>query len=82
MLVNLAALLEGQGASFDDVVSATTYLKSAGDARLLRKRLRAAGFDGFPNAMVVAPICRPELRCEAEALAVLPRPVECPTEGG
>jgi enamine deaminase RidA (YjgF/YER057c/UK114 family) len=74
MLVNLAALLEGQGATFADVVSATTYLKRPADAQRLREKLRKAGFVGFPNALVAAPICRPELLCEAEALAVLPRP--------
>jgi enamine deaminase RidA (YjgF/YER057c/UK114 family) len=73
MLVNVAALLEAQGASFADVVSAVTYLKRPADAGRLREKLRAAGFAGFPNALVAAPICRPELLCETEALAVLPR---------
>jgi enamine deaminase RidA (YjgF/YER057c/UK114 family) len=73
MLVNIAALLEGQGATFRDVVSAVTYLKRPTDAERLRAKLREAGYEGFPNALVVAPICRPELLCEAEALAVLPR---------
>jgi enamine deaminase RidA (YjgF/YER057c/UK114 family) len=71
MLVNVAALLEGQGASFGDVVSAITYLKRPSDAARLRAKLHEAGFDGFPNALVVAAVCRPELLCETEALAVL-----------
>ena len=71
MLVNVAALLEGQGASFADVVSAVTYVKHPADAERLREMLREAGFDGFPNALVTAPICRPELLCETEALAIL-----------
>lgn len=71
-LSNVAALLEGQGASFEAVVSAITYLKRPEDAERLRAKLHAAGFEGFPNALVVAPICRPELLCEIEALAVLP----------
>jgi enamine deaminase RidA (YjgF/YER057c/UK114 family) len=71
MLVNIAALLERQGAGFGDVVSAITYLKHPADADRLREALRAAGFVGFPHAMVVAPICRPDLLCETEALAVL-----------
>jgi hypothetical protein len=74
MLVNVAALLEGQGAGFGDVVSAITYLKHPADAGHLREKLREAGFEGFPHALVAAPICRPELLCETEALAVLPRP--------
>ena len=72
MLVNIAALLDGQGASFGEVVSAVTYLKRPTDARRLREKLREAGFEDFPHALVKAPICRPELLCETEALAVLP----------
>lgn len=72
MLRNVAALLEGQGAGFGDVVSAVTYLRHAADAGRLRKRLHEAGFEGFPNALVAAPICRAELLCETEVLAVLP----------
>jgi enamine deaminase RidA (YjgF/YER057c/UK114 family) len=74
MLVNVAALLDGQGASFRDVVSAITYLKRPSDAARLRAKLHQAGFEGFPNALVVAPVCRPELLCETEALAVPPGP--------
>jgi enamine deaminase RidA (YjgF/YER057c/UK114 family) len=73
MLVNIAALLERQGARYADVVHAITYLKHPADEARVRARLRAAGFAGFPHAMVAAPICRPELLCETEALAVLPR---------
>ena len=71
MFVNIAALLERQGATFGDVVSAITYLKHPADAGRLREKIRAAGFEGFPHALVAAPICRPDLLCETEALAVL-----------
>ncbi len=71
MLVNIAALLAGQGASFGDVVSAITYLKHPADAGRLRQKLHEAGFEGFPHALVAAPICRPDLLCETEALAVV-----------
>lgn len=73
MLVNVAALLEGQGATFHDVVSAVTYLKRPADAERLRQKLREAGFEGFPNVLVAAPICRTDLLCETEVLAVLDR---------
>jgi enamine deaminase RidA (YjgF/YER057c/UK114 family) len=73
MLVNLAALLERQGARFADIVHAITYLKHPADAARLRDKLQRAGFVGFPHAMVAAPICRPDLLCETEALAVLPK---------
>jgi enamine deaminase RidA (YjgF/YER057c/UK114 family) len=82
MLTNVAALLEGQGATFADVVSAVTYLKRPADARRLREKLHEAGFEGFPNVLVAAPVCRPELLCETEALAVLPRTSPTPADGG
>jgi enamine deaminase RidA (YjgF/YER057c/UK114 family) len=74
MLLNIAALLEGQGARFADVVHAVTYLKHPADAARIREKLRKAGFTGFPHALVAAPICRPDLLCETEVLAVLPKP--------
>jgi enamine deaminase RidA (YjgF/YER057c/UK114 family) len=82
MLVNVAALLEGQGATFGDVVSAITYLKHPADAQRLREKLHEAGFEGFPNVLVAAPVCRPELLCETEALAVLPRTAPKPSSAG
>ncbi len=82
MLGNVAALLAGQGASFGDVVSAITYLKHPADAGLLREKLHQAGFEGFPNVLVAAPVCRPELLCETEALAVLPAPAPAPAGRG
>jgi enamine deaminase RidA (YjgF/YER057c/UK114 family) len=73
MLGNIAALLEGQGASVADVVHAITYVKYPGDAGRVREKLLEAGFEGFPHALVAAAICRPDLLCETESLAVLPR---------
>jgi enamine deaminase RidA (YjgF/YER057c/UK114 family) len=72
MLVNVEALLAGQGATFADVVSAITYVKKPEDARRLQDKFREAGYDGFPNVVVEAEVCRPELLCETELLAVLP----------
>ena len=72
MIVNISGLLQGQGAGFSDVVHAITYLKHSEHADRVRERLRRAGFQGFPHAVVVAPICRPELLCETEVLAVRP----------
>jgi 2-iminobutanoate/2-iminopropanoate deaminase len=75
MLHNIETLLEEQGAGFEDLVSAITYLKFPADAPSLRRLLAARGFVGFPLAIVEAPLCRPELLCETEAVAVraLPR---------
>jgi hypothetical protein len=47
-------------------------VKHPADARRLREKISAVGFDGFPHVLVAAPICRPDLLCETEALAVLP----------
>jgi enamine deaminase RidA (YjgF/YER057c/UK114 family) len=74
MLVNISSLLEAHGASFRDLVSAVAYLKNAGDAPLLRAIFHEHGFEGFPYTLVEAPICRPDLLCETEAVAVLPLP--------
>jgi enamine deaminase RidA (YjgF/YER057c/UK114 family) len=73
MLHNIASLLAQQGATFDDdLVSGVTYLRNPNDAPALRSMFRKRGFDGFPCALVEAPLCRPELLCETEAVAILP----------
>lgn len=72
MLHNVDSLLAGQGASFADVVSGIVYLPRPGDIQTLQARCGARGFDGFPCVVVEAPLCRPDLLCEAEAVAVLP----------
>ena len=72
MLRNIDALLGRQGATFGNIVSAITYLKHPEDAERLYRKLREAGFEGFPHALVAAEICRPELLCETEVLAALP----------
>jgi enamine deaminase RidA (YjgF/YER057c/UK114 family) len=72
MLDNIAALLAQQGASFEDLVSGATYLKNPSDAPALRSICQQRGFDNFPCALVEAGLCRPELLCETEAVAMLP----------
>lgn len=72
MLVNIRALLAGQGAAFDDIVSAITYVKHLADAPRLRAHFEEAWFTGFAQVTVVADVCRPELLCETELLAVRP----------
>lgn len=72
MLHNIASLLARQGAGFADIVSGIVYLRHPGDAPALRSLLRQRGFDGFPCAVVQADLCRPDLLCEAEAVAMLP----------
>jgi len=72
MLDNIASLLAQQGASFENLASGVAYLKNPYDAPVLRSILRKRGFDGFPCAVVEAPLCRPDLLCETEAVALLP----------
>jgi enamine deaminase RidA (YjgF/YER057c/UK114 family) len=72
MLHNISSLLVRQGATFEDVISGVMYLRNASDAPVLRAMCHERGFDGFPCALVEARLCRPELLCEAEAVAMLP----------
>lgn len=72
MLDNIESLLARQGAGFDDLLSAVTYVTDPADGEALRSLCRRRGFDGFPCALVQAPLCRPELLCETEAVALLP----------
>lgn len=72
MLHNIASLLAEQGATFANLVSGVTYLKNPCEAPALRALCRQRGFDGFPCAQVQAALCRPELLCETEAVAMLP----------
>jgi enamine deaminase RidA (YjgF/YER057c/UK114 family) len=72
MLHNIASLLAQQGATFDSLVSGVVYVKTRHHAPLVRSMLHERGFDGFPCTLVEAKLCRPELLCEAEAVAMLP----------
>jgi enamine deaminase RidA (YjgF/YER057c/UK114 family) len=72
MLRNIASLLDQQGAGFQDVISGVTYLKNASEAPMLRSLFRRRGFDGFPCVLVEAPLCRSDLLCETEVVAMLP----------
>ena len=69
-LIKVAALLEQQGASFKDVMSAITYIKHSEDVPLVMQKYKESGFSGFPHVVVQAEVCRPELLCETELLAV------------
>ena len=72
MLDNIEALLAGQGACFENLIYGVTYLKNPGDAPVLRSMSRQRGFNNFPCALVEAALCRPDLLCESEAVAMLP----------
>ncbi|MCA9053218.1 MAG: hypothetical protein KDA75_05240 [Planctomycetaceae bacterium] len=73
MLLNIEQLLTAQGASFGDLVQASSYLKSADDLELYERKLGEWGIRHLPNTLVEAGVCRPELLVEMEAIAILPR---------
>ncbi len=72
MIFNISTLLENQNASWRDVVSAITYLKDPADAQCLLEVFKRRDIVGFPNVIVQAIVCRPDLLCEMEAIAILP----------
>jgi len=72
MLLNIQQLLEAQGAGFEHLVQASTYLKHAADLPLYERKLDEWGIRRLPNTLVEAGVCRPELLIEMEAIAVLP----------
>jgi 2-iminobutanoate/2-iminopropanoate deaminase len=71
MLLNISTLLANQKSSWRDVVSAITYLKDPLDALRFNRILEQKGIPIFPNAIVRASVCRSELLCEMEAIAIL-----------
>ncbi|TVS10414.1 MAG: hypothetical protein EA424_25405 [Planctomycetaceae bacterium] len=73
MLLNVRELLQHQGASFEDVTQIATFLKQAEDYELCQQLLRQWGIRHVPNTLVEAGVCRPELLCEMEAIAILPK---------
>jgi enamine deaminase RidA (YjgF/YER057c/UK114 family) len=72
MLVNVRELLKPHGATFADVAQVITYLKWRDELDLFRKIWQEWGLDGLPNTFVEAGVCRPNLLCEMEAIAIIP----------
>ena len=72
MLLNVQQLLAPHGADFTDMVQMITYLKSADDFPLYRDVAAKWGLTNLPNSVVQADVCRPNLLCEMEAIAMLP----------
>lgn len=73
MLLNVMELLAPHGATFGDMVQVITYLKSASDLELFREISAKWGLTNMPNSIVEAGVCRPDLLCEMEAIAILPK---------
>jgi enamine deaminase RidA (YjgF/YER057c/UK114 family) len=73
MLLNIRELLAPHGASFADLTQATTYLKHASYLELCELVFAEWGMRHMPNTLVEAGVCRPDLLCEMEAIAILPK---------
>ncbi|MEE8451332.1 MAG: RidA family protein [Thermoguttaceae bacterium] len=72
MLLNIRELLRPHGANWTDLAHAVTYLKSADYLPTYREILAKWGVSSMPHTIVEANVCRPELLCEMEAIAVIP----------
>jgi enamine deaminase RidA (YjgF/YER057c/UK114 family) len=72
MLLNIQELLKPHGATFADMAQIITYLKWRDEIDLFRKIWYEWGLNGLPNTFVEAGVCRPNLLCEMEAIAIIP----------
>ena len=72
MLINVRELLKPHGATFANVAQVITYLKWPEHLHLFREIWEQWGLKGLPNTFVEAGVCRPDLLCELEAIAILP----------
>jgi enamine deaminase RidA (YjgF/YER057c/UK114 family) len=73
MLLNVDQLLQAQGASFADIVQIATFLKKAEYLDMYTEILADRGDLQVPNTFVETGVCRPNLLCELEAIAILPK---------
>ena len=73
MLLNVKELLRPHGSSFADVVQIITYLKYADYLPVFVDIWKRWGLTGLPITFVEAGVCRPDLLCELEAIAMIPR---------
>jgi enamine deaminase RidA (YjgF/YER057c/UK114 family) len=73
MLLNVRELLAPHGASFEDLTQIATFLKHAEYLQLCETILAEWGIRHVPNTLVEAGVCRPDLLCEMEAIAILPK---------
>lgn len=76
MLLNIRELLAAHGATFDDIAQAATFLKRAEYLELYELVLDEWGMGKVPNTFVETGVCRPNLLCEMEAVAILPKDPE------
>ncbi len=73
MLLNVKELLAAQGATFEDVTQIATFLKHAEYLDVYKAIRTEWGICHVPNTLVETGVCRPELLCEMEAIAIVPK---------
>ena len=73
MLLNVHELLKPHGARFEDLCQIATFLKYPEYLEPCQRLLGEQGIQRVPNTLVKAGVCRPDLLCEMEAVAILPR---------
>lgn len=80
MLLNVRELLQPHNSTFANMVQVITYLKHADYLPAFRSIARDWGLEGVPNTVVEAGVCRPDLLCELEAIAMIPKASSAPVE--
>jgi 2-iminobutanoate/2-iminopropanoate deaminase len=72
-LRNIAAILESAGASLDDVVKTTVFLKEGSDSNVMSEEYARHFADPLParSSVVVNRLKNPEMLVEIEAIAVI-----------
>jgi enamine deaminase RidA (YjgF/YER057c/UK114 family) len=73
-LLGIAAVLEREGASLTDIGQGTLFAKTPEVAASCREVSRRLGLPPLPLIELVAPVCRPELLVEIEAIAIVDEP--------
>lgn len=73
MLLNVQELLRVQDSTFADIVQTITYLKRRSYLSTFLDVWQEWGLANLPNSFVEAGVCRPDLLCELEAVAIIPR---------
>jgi len=72
-LRNIAAILQAAGASLDDIVKTTVYLKEGADSNAMSEEYASHFHDPLParSSVVVTRLKNPEMLIEIEAIAVV-----------
>jgi enamine deaminase RidA (YjgF/YER057c/UK114 family) len=73
-LLGIAAVLEQEGASLTDIAQGTLFAKTPEVVASCREVSRRLGLPPLPLIELVAPVCRPELLVEIEAIAIVEKP--------